>query len=100
MYHSYSLILEIGFLFLCSSLDIKLIMLDYTGLRLLYYHETIDVIFAHNYHKWYQLRSYFIVQAGYGLPMFSFRMSMYTNDMPQFTTYPINKDLTTVIDIK
>ena len=42
----------------------------------------------------------FIVQTGYSLPMFSFRMSMYTNDMPQFATYPVNKDLTTVIDIK
>ena len=42
----------------------------------------------------------FIVQTGYGLPMFSFRTSMYTNDIPQFATYPINKDLTTVIHIK
>ena len=77
--------------------DIKLIILDYTGLKPLYYHETIHVtIFADSYHKWYQLRSYFIVQLGYGLPMFPFRMSMYTNHMP----YPVNKDLTTVIDIK
>jgi hypothetical protein len=82
--------------------DIKLIILDYTGLKPLYYHETIHVtIFADSYHKWISVTE--LVYCSNRLwpsCVLIQNVCMYTNYMPQFAAYPINKDLTTVIHIK
>ena len=67
-------------------------MLDYTGLKLLYYHETIHVtIFADSYLVIINGINYGVIllfkQAMAFLCSHS-ECPMYTNDMPQFATYP------------